>query len=33
MEVVWEQLEALRRLLSRKTAADCWSEFGHHVLP
>jgi hypothetical protein len=33
MTVVWEQFEALRRLLARKAAADCWSEFGHHVLP
>jgi hypothetical protein len=33
MTVAWEQLEALRRLLSRKAAADCWSEFGHYVLP
>ncbi|NLE22568.1 MAG: hypothetical protein GX624_07305 [Actinobacteria bacterium] len=33
MTVVWEQLEALRRLLSRKAAAECWSEFSHHVIP
>lgn len=33
MTVVWEQFEALRRLLTRKTTADCWSEFSHHVLP
>ena len=33
MTVVWEQFEALRRLLSRKAAADSWSEFNHHVLP
>jgi len=33
MTVIWEQLEALRRLLSRKAAANCWSEFSHHVLP
>jgi hypothetical protein len=33
MTVVWEQFEALRRLLSHKAAADCWSEFSHHVLP
>ena len=33
MTVVWEQFDALRRLLSRKGAADCWSEFDHHVLP
>ena len=29
MTVIWEQLEALRRLLARKAAANCWSEFSH----
>jgi hypothetical protein len=33
MTVVWEQFEALRHLLERKVATDCWSEFSHHVIP
>jgi hypothetical protein len=33
MTIVWEQFEALRQLLARKEAANCWSEFSHQVLP
>ena len=33
MTTVWEQFDALRRLLTHKAAAECWSEFSHHVLP
>jgi hypothetical protein len=32
MTVLWEQFEALRCLLARKSAADCSSELARHVL-